>query len=323
MSLILEKYADVYGGLEILDAVSGANGAYLLVGEDADGLSILSRFVAAKLSGLDKSKALGDCADIAVFPRRDDEKPAKGKKAEKQKRVMAVDDVERIIDSMYFTPFELDKRVYIIENAETMSEICQNKLLKSLEEPPERVCFVLCATRAMLPTVESRCITIHLPPFDTQTVRSLLTRFHNNNSVDLAARACRGNLGLAERMLEDKDFADTYAQALKILRLATGSRMFSRVSAVYDKFTREKTDGVLGLMEYLLNDVSRLLSGLDTVFLEDDVRSVSVGFTAYSAAKCTEFVRSAKKSNEGNCMIAALMDELILKIMEEKALCQR
>lgn len=319
MSLFLEKYADVYGGLDIIDTLSDAS-SVLLMGEDADGLAMLSRFVAAKLSGLDKKKALLDNADIAVFPRRDGDSSAKGKKAEK--RAVTVDDVEKIIDSMYFTPFELEKRVYIIENAETMSEICQNKLLKSLEEPPERVCFVLTATRAMLPTVESRCLTVHLPPFDVDTVRSLLSRFHSV-SVDLAARACRGNLGLAERMLEDKNFADTYASALKILRLATGSRMFSRASAVYDKFTREKADGVLGLTEYLLNDISRLLSGLDTVFFEGDVKSVSVGFTAYSAAKCTEFVRAAKKSNDGNCMIPALMDELILKIMEEKALCQR
>ncbi len=330
MSLLLESYIDLYARIDALNAVSSDNagGAYLLSGEDGDGLNLLARLVAAKLCGIGTDRALYDFADIMVYPRKG-ERPTKSKKADADKEKAArstvtVDDVKQIIDSLYLTPFELDRRIFIIENADTLSEVCQNKLLKSLEEPPPRVTFILCSTRALLPTVESRCRVLRLLAFDTDTVRTaLVSRHGDSKKTDLAARACRGNLGLAERILADKDFGDTYASALKILRLATGSRMFGATAAVYDKFSREKIDGVLGVMEYLLCDISRLLVGAETVFDESDVKSASVGFTPYSAARSADFVRTAKRNNDGNCMTVAVMDKLILKIMEEKALCQK
>lgn len=324
MSMLLEKYAELYSRLDVLNGLSEetASGAYILSGEDGDGLMLLSRFVAARLCGISDDKALYDFADIMVYPQSAP-KAGKGKKSESNDRpIMTVDDVKAIIDSLYLTPFELNRRIFIIENGETLSEICQNKLLKSLEEPPPRVTFLICSTKPLLPTVQSRCITIRLPAFDLDTVRSALTKNHGGN-IELAARACRGNLGLAERILADKDFSNTYGSALKILNLATGSKRFGVTSAVYDKFTREKASAVLGIMEYLLGDIARLLAGADTVFDKADIASVSGGFTPYSAARSADFVRIAKQHNDGNCMVTAVMDELVLKIMEEKALCQR
>lgn len=328
---LLQNYAGLYASLGVLGGIDSSSqaSAYLLSGEDEDGLSVLARLLAAKLCGLDESRAFDDCADIIIYPKPPEaKKTAKGKKAsdgEVNKRyAISVDDIREIVDSLYLTPFELEKRVYIIENAESMSEICQNKLLKSLEEPPQRVCFILCATGRMLPTVVSRCNRIELPPFDVQTVVDELSKFHSDkNGVMLAARACRGNLGLAERILKDSGFADTYATAKKILALATGSRMFAKVAAVYEKLTREKIDAVLGIMEYLLNDIARSLAGAETVFDPVDVKAIAVGFTPYSAALSAEHVRTARRHNAANCMPSAVMDTMILKIMEEKALCQR
>lgn len=321
----LVKYAGLYarnGAVTAIDYSARAS-AYLICGEDEDGIAVLGRILAAKLCGLDVDRAFDEHADIITYPQAQDaKKPAKGKKteADKPKRyAVSVDDIREIVGSLYLTPFELDKRVYVIENAESMSEICQNKLLKSLEEPPPRVCFVLCATGRLLPTVESRCNRIELPPFGVDEIAAELKKYHKDvAAVTLAARASRGNLGLAERILADAGFADTYASAKKILALATGSRMFAKTAAVYEKFTREKTDAVLGVMEYLLCDVARSLVGAETVFDSADVKAVAVGFTPYSAAKSAEHVRTARRHNSANCMPSAVMDTMILKIMEEK-----
>lgn len=321
----LIKYADMYARSSAVAAIDGSSraSAYLLSGEDEDGLAVLGRILAARLCGLSAERAFEEHADIAVYPQAQvDKKPAKGKKsdADKSKRyAVTVDDIREIVGSLYLTPFELDKRVYVIENAESMSEICQNKLLKSLEEPPPRVCFVLCATGRLLPTVESRCNRIELPPFEVNEVAAALKKYHKDeSSVMLAARASRGNIGLAERILADAGFADTYAAAKKILALATGSRMFAKVAAVYEKYTREKTDAVLGVTEYLLCDIARCLVGAETVFDATDVKAVAVGFTPYSASRCAKHVRTARRHNAANCMPAAVMDTLVLKIMEEK-----
>ena len=325
---LLKKYSGLYESLEILNAVSTGASAYLLSGEDAEGLNVLARLLAARLSGLPYSRAFDDYADIQVYPKPDaKQKSTKGKKpeAEKQKRyAIGVDDIRELIGSLYLTPFELDRRVYIIEGAESMSEICQNKLLKSLEEPPRSVCFILCASGALLPTVESRCNKIELAPFPVDVAERALAANHaDKKAVALAARASRGNLGMAERILADKDFGAVYSAAIRILELSGGSKMFGAEAAVYDKLTRERMRSVLGVMEYILNDIARLAVGLDTVFDANDVRRCAAGFTPYSAAACAEHVRAAGRKIDANCMPIAVMDRTILNIMEENALCRR
>ena len=323
MNDALTKYADVFA---VTDCVKQATensdaSAFIISGEDGDALCVVARLVAARLCGIDKSRAFDDHADIAVYPKPRDESASKNKKQSSapKRPTVTVDDVREITDSLYLTPFELNKRVYIIEEAESMSEICQNKLLKSLEEPPPRVCFILCASGALLPTVESRCRTLRLPSFSTETVESLLSIYYPSKNVHLASRASRGNIGFAERIIGDGEFGSTYAAALKILSLASGSKNFAKCASVYDKFTREKTDAVLDIAEYLLGDVARLCAGVDTVFDRADVQSVSIGFDAYAAAVCAEYVREAARHNKANCMPQAVMDELVLKIMQEKA----
>lgn len=326
MNAELAKYAELYGKLDIVTGISQSDGgSFLLSGEDGDGLALTARLVAARLCGVAFEKALEEHADIIVYPNPQRSKTSSKKTAEKSKPPMvSVDDVREIIDSLYLTPFELGKRIYIIENAESMSEICQNKLLKSLEEPPSRVCFILCACGTMLPTVQSRCRLLRLAPFPVDVVRRELDLRHKDKSAnELAARASRGNIGLAERILGDGDFSKLYSAALDILRLASGSRRFAETAAVYDKLTRDKVATLLGIMEYLLCDIARALVGAETVFPSGDVTGVSDGFTPLSAANGADFVRIAKRHNEANCIPQAVMDELVLKIMEEKALCRR
>lgn len=324
----LKKYAPLFEALPCLATVDEnfrAN-SILLSGEDEGGLCVLSRLVAARLAKLPLTKAFEEYADIVVYPKPAQEKKPKQKKAdgEKSKRyAMSVDDIKELIDSLYLTPFELDKRIYIIENAENMSEILQNKLLKSLEEPPPRVCFILCATGRMLPTVESRCNRIELPPFSVETVETELKKYHKDvAAVRLAARASRGNIGMAESILKDAGFADTYNAAKEIIFRAVGSRAFASTAAVYEKLSRDRIDDVLGIMEYLLCDIARYLAGADTVFDAEDVKRISGGYTPLAAALCAEHVRVAKRHNNANCMPSAVMDTLILKMMEEKFKCR-
>ncbi len=328
----VKAFADLYRSLDIISpyGASSRQSAFLLTGEDGDGLCLTARFLAARLVGLDGSRALDEHADIAIYPKSDKADAAKGKKGKKadvaKPASVNVDDIREIVDSLYLTPFELDRRVYIIENAESMSEICQNKLLKSLEEPPSRVCFILCASGALLPTVESRCTKIELPPFSTDVVKAHISACYPDakaSDVALAARASRGNMGQAVRILLDPDFAVAYADAVKILKTAVGSRAFASTAAIYDKFGREHAASVLGLMEYILGDIAKLKVGAQTVFAEADVTDAAAGFTPYAAAKSSEYVRDAVKRLQSNCMPQAVMDGVVLKIMEEKALCQR
>lgn len=95
-------------------------------------------------------------------------------------------------------------RVIIMEDADRMSAGTFNVLLKSIEEPPDRTVWVLCAPspQDLAPTIRSRCrlVTLRIPPADA--VAELLVR---RDRVDpdrarVAARAAQSHIGIARRL---------------------------------------------------------------------------------------------------------------------------
>lgn len=79
-----------------------------------------------------------------------------------------VDDVRALRDDTVYAPNEAERKLYLLENFERFNPASQNALLKVLEEPPERVTFLLGASTAsgILATVLSRVKTLFLPRTD-------------------------------------------------------------------------------------------------------------------------------------------------------------
>ena len=70
-----------------------------------------------------------------------------------------VDNIREIIERSQFAPVQCRYKVYVIDECHMLSVAAFNALLKTLEEPPERVIFVLATTdpQRVLPTIISRC----------------------------------------------------------------------------------------------------------------------------------------------------------------------
>jgi DNA polymerase III delta prime subunit len=82
----------------------------------------------------------------------------------KQKKQIGVDQIRAMSADACMLPNEAARKVYIIEDAESMNPNAQNAALKLLEEPPLGAMFLLCCCNAMqlLPTVRSRCAEFNL-----------------------------------------------------------------------------------------------------------------------------------------------------------------
>ena len=80
----------------------------------------------------------------------------------KQKREIMIDQIRAVVTDSVVLPNEASRKVYLIEDADTMNIPAQNAALKLLEEPPKSVYFLLCAANAqmLLETVRSRCAEI-------------------------------------------------------------------------------------------------------------------------------------------------------------------
>lgn len=114
-----------------------------------------------------------------------------------------VEDTRDLLDNVQYAPARGRFKVYLIDEVHMLSRHSFNALLKTLEEPPAHVKFLLATTDPQkLPvTILSRCLQFHLKALDMDQIRSQLERIlddekiaHEPRALQLLARAADGSL---------------------------------------------------------------------------------------------------------------------------------
>ena len=122
-----------------------------------------------------------------------------------------IDEIRDIRDKVHFLPAESARKVYIIDEAHMLTAQASNAFLKTLEEPPQHVIFILCTTEAhnILPTIISRCQRYDFRRLPGQVIYDRLARISDLEAVAiepdalrLVARHAGGSLRDAENILE-------------------------------------------------------------------------------------------------------------------------
>ena len=122
-------------------------------------------------------------------------------------RVIRVSDVEPIQADAALRPADGYRKVYVIEQAELLHPDAANRLLKTIEEPPEHVVTVLTTVDpdATLPTIVSRCQQIRLRPLARAELARWLAdaRGMSPERAELVAALAEGSVGRAVGILDD------------------------------------------------------------------------------------------------------------------------
>ena len=122
-----------------------------------------------------------------------------------------IDEIRDIRDKVNFAPVQGRRKVYIIDEAHMLTDAASNAFLKTLEEPPAHVIFVLCTTEAhrILPTIVSRCQRLDFRRIPSETVFGRLSEIADAEGVAvepaalrIIARYAAGSLRDAENLLE-------------------------------------------------------------------------------------------------------------------------
>ncbi|MGB2739629.1 MAG: DNA polymerase III subunit gamma/tau [Cognaticolwellia sp.] len=114
-----------------------------------------------------------------------------------------VDDTREILDNVQYAPTRGRYKVYLIDEVHMLSRSSFNALLKTLEEPPEHVKFILATTDPQkLPvTVLSRCLQFHLKALTIKQISDKITEIlgkenvlFDDEAIALLAKAARGSM---------------------------------------------------------------------------------------------------------------------------------
>ncbi len=212
-----QKFADLVGQVAIATTLTNAivqkriAPAYLLTGPRGTGKTSSARIIAKSLNCLSSDDPTPDpcgqcevCISIARGTALDvieiDAASHTG-----------VDNIREIIERCQFSPVQCRYKVYVIDECHMLSSAAFNALLKTLEEPPERVIFILATTdpQRVLPTIISRCQRFDYRRIPLQDMVSHLEKIAKIEQIEIQAEAVtlvaqlsNGGLRDAESLLD-------------------------------------------------------------------------------------------------------------------------
>ncbi|HUT37441.1 MAG TPA: DNA polymerase III subunit delta' [Planctomycetota bacterium] len=312
--------------------------AYLFVGPEGIGKELFARELAKAVEcasgpaeACDQCPAChkvehGNHPDV-TFVRRIE----KGSKGERRAAILVDQVREEIQDAIAYKPFAGRYKVYVVVDAERMTEEAQNCLLKTLEEPPPHSLLILLASRLepFVDTVISRCQIVRFRPLTCEQAERVLVDAHalEAEQARVVARLAEGSPGRALRYLD----ADAYENARWLLgalaEMLPGGE-FLLAAELLDKGrgergatledARDHLRPVLDLLGLAWRDLLLRGAGYPEELLTwgdscEALNALGEGLPAGAARRLAALTLEARDRVDANANIKLLLDTLILE----------
>lgn len=240
---------------------------------------------------------------------------------------IGVDDIRtQINDTIMVRPYSSYHKVYIVDEAEKMTQQAQNALLKTIEEPPSYAIIILLTTNqeAFLPTILSRCVQLKLKPLKDFVVKSYLTESMQVPEADAEVYAAfaRGNLGKAISIASSEEFKLLHKEVLHLLKHVKEMD----ISELLDYIRKLKEDNLdiyecLDFMQLWYRDVLlyKVTKDINLLVFKDEYRTINEisknsGYDGME--KILEAIDKARTRLDANVNTELAM-ELMLLVMKE------
>jgi DNA polymerase-3 subunit delta' len=226
--------------------------------------------------------------------------------------MIKVDQVRRVIETIYYRPGEAKERVYIFTDSAFMKEAA-NSLLKVLEEPPEFATIFLLTENAgeLLPTIRSRSMIVTLNALPAAEVEQYLATNRpdwNPKQRALLARLSEGAVGRA-RTFDLAAYTAARAHGLAVLNSALRAGDHSELFKITETYRagaegRDKTEKLLRALYSLMQDLTFLNSGTPELVRNTDIatelevlaESIDFAWIALASDRLAEVERGMRRN---------------------------
>jgi len=187
-------------------------------------------------------------------------------------KISSIREIKKVISLTYH---DVKYRAIIISDAHLMNTFAQNALLKSLEEPPPGIIFILITPfqNKLLETIVSRCWVINFEPLLEKDVLDILINvFHYEKQ--LAVKAAHFSEGSVQKAIEllDNDIIKLLDKTIIILRYALGKRYQTAISQLTNILENNGMNVFLSTLNLILiwfNDVMKNKLQIPNYYFED------------------------------------------------------
>ena len=194
-------------------------------------------------------------------------------------------------------PIIADKKVYIIDNADTMTVEAQNCLLKTLEEPPEFAIIILIGSQesAFLTTIKSRCMIVKFGPIQEDKIIEFMK---DNYAIE----------GISKNQLEM--FQGSIGKAIL---LKDKQEQYGKIEDMIENLKQKDLIEIVTLAEPLYKakeEIFEILEYMNIVLLK-------LAKQNYLYTNCMEIVENTKKRLKQSANYDMSIDDLVFNIWEE------
>lgn len=194
-------------------------------------------------------------------------------------------------------PIISNKKVYIIDNADTMKTEAQNCLLKTLEEPPEYVTIILiCSNEGnLLSTIKSRCTRMHFEPIKDEEIKKYIDKeFPDQQISENIISLAQGSIGKAIKLNERKDIYENIEKILLNMQKKDLIEIVQMSEEIYK--SKEEINSILEYINVLLLKLSK-----------QNIKYI----------KCIKIVEETKKRLKANSNYDMCIDYMIFSMWQE------
>jgi DNA polymerase-3 subunit delta' len=237
---------------------------------------------------------------------------------------IGVDQVRDMLEDIQLKPYQSDRKVYIIEDAHTMTVQAQNALLKTLEEPPGFATLLLFADRfqELLPTVLSRCQIFRIQRLTKQEVCDIIMGHFNmpRERAMLFAGLSDGLPGKGLELAGSQEFNEMRNEIFKFLEKVPNCDDLGKM-AYWELFSQYK-DRIEEIMDILVVWFRDILvykeTGEHTLIINlDKLSSIDKQVSLFTIKRIRSIIENIERSRrmlKGNANYQLTIENLLLNI---------
>ncbi len=238
-----------------------------------------------------------------------------------------VDDIKDLIEDTSLKPFESDHKLYFIYGADKMAAVAQNKLLKTLEEPPTSVTIFLGVEKesAMLETIKSRTKKIYLDRFSQDTIfDEIFQETRDEKKSRIAALCSDGMLGKAVDIAKGTAYETNFEIALNIL--LNMKKSSDVASFLGDKaLSLDNLPILFDTLSLLIRDIMVYKTNPELVFAKHktvEINQLADICSARALGNILYLINEERKKLEANVAKVAIYENLLFGILEVNYRCR-
>jgi DNA polymerase III subunit delta' len=234
--------------------------------------------------------------------------------------------IQRLQEEFSKTAFESNRKIYIIESANRMTTSAANSLLKFLEEPVSiTTAFLLTEqVQQILPTIQSRCQSIHFNPLPTKYFEEHLNNINMQPGLIPLLSRITNSEPIAVQIAKEEWFAQARDLVIELYEALVTTKKDSllviqqNVSRHFD--TKEQLQIMLDMLVLAFKDMLYIYAEQDkNVVFKNEEPLMRQALNRYSLDKittCLETILDAKKRLTSNANMLMVLEQMIIELQE-------